>query len=231
MRALAVVGTVASLSGSAFGGVLQYGDQDVLGTGSYGADPTAGATLEGLAPGAITFGGPEVNHGFPFSPEGDDFPGTDQIYVGSAQSGFQDGYSQFAGRLAGPQVIVMDYGSLVPAGETVVDLTLGIAFDDFQNVSFGQPYSVSINGVAVASLTNLANSLDQTFPQVQFASIGIDPALLLGSNLLTLSVDQGGNGGDGWAIDFLTIGVTTIPAPSSAAVMVFTPGFVSRRRR
>ena len=125
----------------------------------------------------------------------------------------------------------MDYASLVPAGETVVDLTLGIAFDDFQNVSFGQPYSVSINGLAVASLTNLANSLDQTFPQVQFASIGIDPALLLGSNVLTLSVDQGGNGGDGWAIDFLTIGVTTIPAPSSAAVLVFAPGFVSRRRR
>ena len=41
-------------------------------------------------------------------------------------------------------------------------------------------------------------------------TIGIDPAVLQTNNILTLSIDEGGNGGDGWAIDFLTVGVTTI---------------------
>jgi len=233
MRAFVLVGVALSLAESSYGttSVAQFGDADVLGTGIYPGDPTAGATLSGLAPGAVTFGAPALGHSFPFDPSGD-YPGTDQIYVGAAQSASHDGYSSYAGRILGPQVIVIDYDALAPAGESITTFSLGIAFDDFQQVPLGQPFILSINGVVNQPLTDLANSLDQTTPQVQFASIGIDPALLLGTNILTLTIDQGGDGGDGWAIDFLTVGVeTAIPAPSSAALMFVGAGLATRRRR
>ena len=199
--------------------VIQFGDKDVLGTGVYPIDPTTGATLEGLAPGAVTFGAPPVGHGFPFSPAVGDYPGTDQIYVGSVQTGAHDGYSVSVQRISGPQVIGLDYSSLVPAGQTVSTLTLGVGADDFQSSVFGQPFTAAINGVPDAALTAVLNSLNQGGPQVQYFSIGISPSELLPTNLLTLSIDEGGDGGDGWAIDFLTVGVTTVPEPSSALLV------------
>src|SRR5437870_3704749 len=90
-------------------GVLEFGDQDVLGTGTYSGDPKAGAILQGLAPGVVTDSTVTLGHGFPFSPAVGDYPGTDQIYVGSTQTAFHDGYSGFDGRINGPQVITMDF--------------------------------------------------------------------------------------------------------------------------
>jgi hypothetical protein len=190
-------------------GVLQFGDKDILNLGTYTGDPTSGATLMGLAPGVVTPGAPATGHGFPFSPQPTDFPGTDQIYVGSNQTGTHDGYSNYAGRLHGPQQLILDYTSLVPAGRPIQTLTLGIAFDDFQQPVWSQPYILRINGHDFAPLSSLASSLNQTGPFVRFYSIGIDPALLTTNNILTFTIDQGGDGGDGWAVDFLTVGVTT----------------------
>lgn len=215
--------------------VLTYGDKDIVGFGAYATDPTTGATLEGLAPGVSTIGilglgG--VNHGFPFDPEADDYAGTDQIYVGSNQTGFSDGYSRYAGRIVGPQVITLDYSSLVSSGEKIDTLTLGIGFDDFQFPAFGNPYSASVNGNADAALSALANSFIQTGPETSFGSIGIDPGILAANHVLTLSIDQGGAGGDGWAIDFLTVGVTTspIPLPPAAILLASALGLLVRRR-
>jgi hypothetical protein len=199
----------------AVGGTLIYGDEDVLGTGTYPTDPTVGAMLQGLAPGAHTFGAPAVGHGYPFSPSVGEFAGTDQIYVGSVQSGAHDGYSTSAGRQNGPQVINLDYSSLVSAGQTVQTFTLGIAADDFQFPSFGNPFTAQINGSTDTALSTLLNSIDQSGPVVQFLTFGISTAALLPSNVLTLSIDEGGDGGDGWAIDFLTVGVTAVPEPTS----------------
>ncbi len=196
-------------------GVIQYGDKDLLGTGAYSRDPVTGAALEGLAPGVTslgTFGLSGFQHSFPFRPSAGDFPGTDQIYVGSMQTHAHDGYAGFVGRLKGPQNIVMDYSSIVPTGHIISTLTLGIGFDDFQRPVFGQPYFASVNGIPDIPLTNFANAFSQTGPRASFGSIGISPTVLLASNVLTLSINQGGTGGDGWAIDFLTIGVTTTPA-------------------
>jgi hypothetical protein len=191
------------LANQARAAVMQYGDTDVLGTGTYGTDPTTGATLQGHAAGAVTFGAPPLGHGFPFSPDATDYPGTDEIFVGSVQTTSHDGYSQFGGRLRGPQVINMDYSSLIPAGQSVGTLTLGIAADDFQLPAFGQPYTALINGIPDAALTNALNSLNQTGPQFQYFSIGLPTSELLPTNTLTLSINEGGDGGDGWAIDFL----------------------------
>ena len=211
--------------------MITYGDMDVLGTGTYASDPTAGATLFGLSAGVVTFGGPEVNHTFPFSPEPDDFPGTDQIYTSSNQTAFGDGYSRFAGRALGPQVLTLDYSALVDPLRPIETLTLGIAADDFQFPAFGQPFQATINGNPFLPLTDVLNGLDQTFPQVQFFSIGIDTSLLNASHELVLSIDQIGDGSDGWAVDFLTVGVTNIPEPTSAILFVAAVGLSLVRRR
>jgi hypothetical protein len=213
--------------------VLTYGDQDTLGFGNYPSDPEAGATVVGLSPGATTLATNQFTHGFPFSPSGGDFPGTDQIYVGSVQTAFHDGYSSFAGRLNGPQVIPMDYSSLVPPGQAVTSLTLGIAADDFQFGAFGQPYIAKINGTTDTALTNLLNSINLTGPADRFVSVGVSLASLLPSNVLTLSIDQGGDGGDGWAVDFLTIGVTAAVPESGTLLLIGAamPAWYVRRFR
>jgi hypothetical protein len=211
-------------------GVLQYGDQDVLGTATYASDPTAGATLQGLATDAITFATLITPHGFPFTPSVGEFPGTDQIYVGSTQTGAHDGYAGASERIAGPQVLSLDYSALL-TGPTISSLTLGIAADDFQNAVFGQPFTASINGIVNPALTAALNGLDQSGPVVQFLSIGINPAVLDPSHILNITIDQGGDGGDGWAVDFLTVGVTTVPSPGAAGLLGLGGALVGMRRR
>jgi hypothetical protein len=192
-----------------------FGDENVLGSGAtYPSDPTAGATLQGLAPGVVTDATLTTPHTYPYPPAAGDFPGTDQIYVGSNQTGFHDGYSTQTVRVAGPLVLVMDYSSLVPAGQKVQTLTLGIASDDFQNAVFGQPFTATVNGNAAAVLTTKLNSLDESGPVVHFFTIGIDLSSLLPTNVLTVRIDEGGDGGDGYAVDFATLGVTTAPLAS-----------------
>jgi hypothetical protein len=229
MRKMLVLAACAAMASVSVAGVQVYGDKDVLGTGTYAYEPTTGATLEGLAAGVVTYATLITPHGFPFSPN-NDFAGTDQIYVGQVQTGYHDGYSQYGGRLNGPQVIVLDYSSLVAAGQSVETLTLGIAADDFQQPRFRQPYTATVNGYQIAELTTVLNNLDQTHPKVQFFSIGIDPTILGDDHLLTLSINQGGNGGDGWAIDFLTVGVTTIPEPATLVLLAAGMWCVRRRK-
>lgn len=200
--------------------IVMYGTPDCLTTGCYGvSDPTSGATLQGLAPGVITLASSAYGHSYPFTPTVGDFPGTDQIYVGSVQTGTHDGYSGAAERINGPSVFTLDYSSVVGSGQTVGTLTLGIAADDFQFPAFGQPFTATVNGSVDAALTAQLNALDQTGPVVQYFTIGLNPLLDNPSHTLTLSIDEGGDGGDGWAVDFLTVGVTTTPEPSEYVVL------------
>jgi hypothetical protein len=213
----------ATLAGTARAGVVQYGDADVLGTGyTYSGDPTAGATLQGLQPGVVTFASLITGHIYPPppTPSPNDYPGTDQIYVGPNQTFQHDGYSQSPTRIAGPQVILLDYSALA-AGQTVESLTLGIAADDFQNPVWHQPFVVTLNGVNFAPLTDTINGLNQTGPQTQFFSIGLPLSLVNSSHTLTLSINSSGDGGDGWAIDFLTVGVNGVPSPGSLPLIGF----------
>jgi hypothetical protein len=212
---------------SASATTITFGDPDCLNLGCYGAsNPTAGATLEGLAPGVITLASSSFGHGFPFAPSGD-FTGTDQIFVGSVQTGAHDGYSVAATRVNGPQVLTLDYSSLVGPGKVLTTLTLGIAADDFQFPSFGQAFSADLNGSPNAPLIAQLNSLNEGGPVVQFFTIGLNPNLDPGNHILTLSINQGGDGGDGWAVDFLTVGVTTRDAaavPEPATMTLFALG-------
>lgn len=199
----AAAGTFVSCTDA---GVLQYGDRDKSNTGTYADDPLQGASPEGLAPDVTTKGTGIYTHGFPFSPTPDDYPGTDRIYAGSAQTTAHDGYAASSLRLNGPQVITLDYSPL--ATGTIQTFTLGIMADDFQRPAWGQPFTASINGVVNSTLTNLLNALSQTGPRMQYVSIGLSTSSLNPNHVLTLSIDEGGDGGDGWSIDFLTVGIT-----------------------
>ena len=208
------------VGGAARAGVMEYGHENVLNSGAtYPSDPKAGATLQGLAAGVVTDATLTLGHGFPFIPTVGDFPGTDQIYVGSVQTAAHEGYSGAASRLNGPQVLTLDYSSLVPAGQKIDTFTLGIASDDFQFPRFGQPFTATVNGQAVTALVNKLNAVDETGPVVHFFTVGLSPSLLLPTNVLTVSINEGGDGGDGWAVDFLTVGVTTSPLPSTSTAV------------
>jgi hypothetical protein len=213
------------------GQVATYGDRDLVGF-HYppGANPVAGARLIGLAPGAITVAAEGFGHGFPFKPgdnnvNGDeDYPNTDQIFVGSNQTAAHDGYAQFDDRKKGPAVFSLDYSKLVPAGAKISSLTLGIAVDDVQFAMWGQPFNASVNGQPDAVITSELNKIDDTGPMTRFFSAGIDPATLTSDHILNVAIDEGGDGGDGFAIDFLTVGVTTSIGTSASAGNKATPG-------
>ena len=191
------------------GAVLTFGDEDCLNQACYGVNnPVSGATLEGLATDVITLAALGFGHIYPFSPSAD-FPGTDQIFAGSNQTSADDGYSTASERIAGPAVFTLDYSSLLGPGLTLATLTLGIGADDFQFPTYSQPFSVSVNGAANSALQNQLNTTDLGGPKVQFFTIGLNPAIDNPSHILTLAIDVGGDGGDGFAVDFLTIGVTT----------------------
>jgi hypothetical protein len=232
---LTVLGSFFLLSAtiSAHSAVLEYGDEDVLGIGTYASDPKAGATLQGLALGVVTESTLFTPHDYPFAPSAGEFPGTDQIYVGSGQTGQEDGYSGTTQRIFGPQNLTMNYSSAVPAGQQVTSLTLGIAADDFQFPLYGQPFIANVNGISDPALVTELESVDESGPVVHFFTIGIDPKILQSNHTLTLTIDEGGNGGDGWAVDFTTVGVTTaaVPEPASLALTAMAGCLLVRRRQ
>ena len=150
-----------------------------------------------------------------------DFPGTDTIHVGSSFTTLaHDGYSyQFltmGNGVQGPDVFSLDYSSLLHNGQAPETLTLGIAADDFQAPKYGQPFTATLNGIFSPGLSDKLNHLTLTDPSDSFFTFGVDPALLTNDNILRLSIDEGGDGGDGYAVDFLTVGVTSALTTSEA---------------
>ena len=196
--------------------VLVFGDKDLFGTQyANGVDPTAGTQLDGLTPGQVTMSSGTYYYAHGFAPGlGDlggqsDYPGTDQPYVGSAITDVQ------SPTLRGPQIISMDYSSQVPAGQQVAGLTLGMAVTGFDSTDTRDTYTAWINGQVNRPLSQELNSLRQGGQMTQFFTTGIDPKLLRPGNSLSLQIDASGDWAGPWAIDFLTIGVTTEPIPGA----------------
>jgi hypothetical protein len=154
------------------------------------------------------------SHGWPFFPETGvdaDFAGTDQIFTAPGQTGFGDGYSSYAGRVQGANALTLDYASLLPVGHAITTFTLGIAADDFQRPTFGQAYSVSVNGSVHTGMTNFLNGITQTGPATQFLTFGLDPKLLTGSRSR-----RPATGATGGRSTTLTVGIETQPIVTAA---------------
>jgi hypothetical protein len=76
-------------------------------------------------------------------------------------------------------------------------------------------------------------------PVMHFFTLGLSSALDTPAHTLTVTIDNLGNGGDGWAVDFLTVGVTTTgaaaaPEPGMMVLMgaglIGLAGLVRRRK-
>ena len=217
-------------------GVLEYGTENQEGAGPYsggfnpvGFDPKAGATLSGLSAGQVTSGAQSGGHTefFPEAPAGD-FAGTDTIHVGSTFTDqAQDGYAgQYLKPVPGDSIVVkgpdtfsLDYSSLLTPGQAPGTLTLGILADDFQFSRFGNPFTATINGAESTEIENALNGAVLSDPSTKFYTFGIDPSLLNGSDILNLSIDEKGDGGDGYAVDFLTVGVTPAAVPEASTTV------------
>ena len=119
----------------------------------------------------------------------------------------------------------------------------GNAADDYATHRAGFPpelvrrlesFGVGAPGQCLVDLGTGTGTLARQFAAKAVEVIGIDPDDLLPSDVLTLSINQGGTGGDGWAIDFLTIGVTSSDVPEPATMSLLAMGcvmLVRRRRR
>ena len=216
-------------------GVLEYGTENQEGAGPYsggfnppGFDPKAGATLSGLSAGQTTSGAQSGGHDeyFPDAPAGD-FAGTDTIHVGSTFAGqAHDGYSDQvlsdpSHGVVGPDTFSLNYSSLLSPGQAPGTLTLGILADDFQYAQYGDLFTATVNGVESTQIENALNGTDLSDPSTKFYTFGIDPSLLNSSNVLNLSIDEKGDGGDGYAVDFLTVGVTPAAVPEASTTISF----------
>lgn len=234
----ASVTVIAGAATPADAAVMTYGDADCLGFGCYGAsDPTVGAILQGLAARTTSHALTAFAHPLPPFPGTSDFAGTDTIFAGSHMTHANDGYAASGFQVAGPQVLTLDYSGLVAPGAHITSLTFGLAADDFQFPHFGQTFMAKVNGVANADLTGLLNGINLGGPSVEFFTIGLDVSLLDPSNVLTISIDEGGDGGDGWAVDFATVGVTAenvtgVPEPMTLSFFgIGLAGTAAVRRR
>lgn len=177
--------------------MVRTGDIDNLGFGwASGFDPFSGKSTPA--------------HGFPWSPEAEDPPGTDRImvvssYVGHPPAG-TDGYTTSTvrpGNQVQPIQIDYDLGDLI-----VASAALQLFVDDFQAPSRHSQYAVTLNGIRIPALETILNSINQTGPVGKLISVNLPPDALevVRTNRLTVLIDDTTTGaGDGFAIDFVKL--------------------------
>ncbi len=212
--------------------VLEFGDRDCLGMGCYDpAEVTSSAELIGLAENEVSIADGRFFHTYPFTPEADDFSGTDQIYCTDKNGvdASSDGFCNSSEAIFSSLVTTLDYSAAITANSTVKNLTLGLGTSDFQTQAFGGSFIASINGQEYDILSQTLDSLENGGPSFRFFSVGIPLDLLDSSHQLTLEIDKTETSRDGIALDFLTVGVEThtpeIPTPAAIFPTLF--GLVS----
>lgn len=216
--------------------VLEYGDRDCLGFDCYGQiDPTADVTLNGLAANESSISNERFFHSFPFLPEADDYAGTDQIFCNTANAPETgDGYcNSDAEATIGSLTTVLDYSAALSPNEIVKTLTLGIASDDFQTRDFGGRFKAFINGQEYDFLSQLLDGLNNGGPSVKFFSVGVPLDFLTADNQLSIEIAKEGgiDTPDGFAADFFTVGVETVPTPAAILPVLMGMGSAATRKK
>lgn len=155
------------------------------------------------------------SHYYPWPEDPLDPEGTDRIYIGSNESGkTSDGYSSnYYHWLDGSNEIACAKGAMnITLNYDILDLEiknalLQICIDDFQALSFGSNFTVSLNGKDAPFIAELLNQVDQTGPTSYIISAIIPSGFYdeIASGKLTIRIDETTGVGDGYAVDFVKL--------------------------
>ena len=156
----------------------------------------------------------QYSHGYPWPKDETDPAGTDRIFVGSKwmdDSG-RDGYSSnyvsykngndtYNAYGDGALTLTMEYDA---SDIKVKNALLQLCIDDFQSVSFGSVFTVTLNGKDAPFIAELLNHTDQTGPTAYIVSAIIPSGFFgdIASGKLTVVIDETTGVGDGYAVDF-----------------------------
>lgn len=193
--------------------VVQYGDVDNLGFGwPPSFDPFSGASTP--------------KHDYPFYPERDDPPGTDQILLGTGFSyenkdnrtaAKWDGYSRNSER---PYNLPPTFNLIFPKPQFRIQrVLLQIMADDFQAPVYQTKFKVYLNGKEALNISELLNELKQGGPIGKLISFELDPSqikLMETGNLSILIDAPETNSPDGFAVDFIRLLINPKKYPSAA---------------
>lgn len=156
----------------------------------------------------------QYSHGYPWEEDPSDPEGTDRIYIGSKETGDTcDGYSDsyydwISGQdyacAKGSMNITMNYDV---SGVTVKNALLQICIDDFQALTWGSHFTVTLNGKDVPFIAELLNQVDQTGPTSYIISAIIPSGFYkeITSGKLVITIDETTGIGDGFAVDFVKL--------------------------
>jgi len=154
------------------------------------------------------------SHGFPWEEDPLDPAGTDRIYIGSKETGSaSDGYSNtyyswLEGEnyacAKGAMTISLDYDA---SDIKVKNALLQICVDDFQALSWGSNFTVTLNGRDAPFIAELLNHVDQTGPTCYIVSAIIPSGFYneIASGKLVIEIDETTGVGDGYAVDFVKL--------------------------
>jgi len=155
------------------------------------------------------------SHGYPWEQDPSDPTGTDRIYIGSKETGSTcDGYSSayyswvegmdYAADFAcakDAMTITLNYDA---SGIKVKNALLQLCIDDFQALSRGSNFTVTLNGRDAPFIAELLNQVDQTGPTSYIISAIIPSGFYdeIASGNLVITIDETTGIGDGYAVDF-----------------------------
>ncbi|HTN47291.1 MAG TPA: carboxypeptidase regulatory-like domain-containing protein [Flavipsychrobacter sp.] len=147
-------------------------------------------------------------HGYPWTADPSDPPGTDRIMVISSYNGtspYRDGYTSNTNR---PDNIVHPISLSFTPPATINSAQLQIFVDDFQASVWGASYQVFLDGLRSNGMENIINSLVQTGPIGKMITYNIPSNMLpqLQDGALSILFDDSTSGvGDGYGIDFVKL--------------------------
>lgn len=148
------------------------------------------------------------SHGYPWTADTTDVPGTDRIMVITSYTGTpphgRDGYTSYTSRPENlPRPILLNYEL---DGLVLSTVALQIFVDDFQATVWHANYFATINGVDAPYLAHVINPLIQTGPIGKIINVLVpeEHFYLIESDSLRIFFDDTITGaGDGYAIDFV----------------------------
>ncbi|HHW47607.1 MAG TPA: hypothetical protein GXX14_03200 [Clostridiaceae bacterium] len=164
----------------------------------------------------------QYSHSFPWIEDPLDPEGTDRIYIGSNETGsISDGYSrnyynwlnaeddywyedENIACAKGALTITLNYDT---SDIKVKSALLQLCIDDFQALTFGSNFTVTLNGRDAPFIAELLNHVDQTGPTSYIVSAIIPSGFYneIASGKLVIKIDETNGVGDGYAVDFVKL--------------------------